>query len=482
MDKKILLVASVTLFFCVNSSHASKVACIGDSITYGYNITDQAHNSYPVQLEVLLQEFDSTWETKNFGVSGATLLRNGDLPYVNQTMYNDARSWKPDVVVIMLGTNDSKPYNWIYKDEFVPNYCALIDSFASLSSDPEIWICKPVPAFSTNYNIRNEVIRDEIIPLIDEIAGLREVKVIDLYTPLLDASSMFPDGIHPNAEGAGLMAKVIAPILLGTIRVPDLNQDGYINLIDYAKLTQTCSSEPNAPEPNEPNSCDPNSIYDLAPAPNGDGTINLIDVAVLTKYWLKTPGLIAYWKLDETEGTSATESISGKLSELHGNALWQPLIGHNKGALELNGSDSYIKTEEILDPVNGPFTIFIWTKGGQPGQTLVFQESGKQWIGIDSATGGVCTQLTDGGRSTKALISDIPFTTDYWHLVSLVWDGSYRHLYVDNVEVAADSKQLNPLLSSEGGLYFGAAENMNQESFWSGLIDDIRIYDKALLP
>ena len=190
MNKRFVFAFVILLIFSVPSSLALKVACVGDSITEGANIRDSV-NTYPAQLESMLRQFDPSWQARNFGVGGATLLHQGNLPYIEQAAYQQALSWNPDVVVIMLGTNDSKPINWDYSADFVADYCALIDSFAGLPSHPRIWICKPVPSFALNFNIRNEAIRDEIIPLIEEIAGLRDVGLIDLYGPLLGASALF---------------------------------------------------------------------------------------------------------------------------------------------------------------------------------------------------------------------------------------------------------------------------------------------------
>lgn len=459
---------------CSGYAQAFKVACVGDSITEGANIQD-SNKTYPAQLESMLRKFDSSWQTRNFGVGSATLLQQGDKPYMKQTAYQQALSWNPDVVVIMLGTNDSKPDNWVFSDDFVIDYCALINSFADLPSRPRIWICKPVPAFNAAFGIRNEVIRDEIIPLIEQIAALRDVGVIDLYHPLLDASDLFPDGIHPNAEGAGLMAEAIVPMLLDVRAEPDFNRDGYVNFLDYLLLVRHFS--PNNTEPNQ------TDLYDLSPAPEGDGIVDLCDVAALFRYWLRTPGLLAHWKLDETKGLQAADEFGGHLGNIIGEAVWQPEAGHLGGALELNGVDSYVRTDFVLSPVDGPFTVFAWFKGGQPGQTLISQASDRDWLIIDSVTGGLRTGLTDGGRFTKDLISSVPIPVDdQWHQVTLIWDGSLRHLYFDNVQVAVDPAPLHPLRDFQTGLYFGASQNLAPDSFWSGLIDDIRIYDKDLLP
>src|SRR5260221_6562390 len=110
-----------------------RVACVGDSITYGAGITDRAHNSYPAQLASML---GSKWTVQNFGVSGTNLLKQGDHPYWNEQAFKDALAFKPHAVVIKLGTNDSKPQNWAHKDDFVADYLALIRSFQELESKP----------------------------------------------------------------------------------------------------------------------------------------------------------------------------------------------------------------------------------------------------------------------------------------------------------------------------------------------------------
>ena len=208
----LVLILVILLVLTVEVANAKLVACVGDSITYGSGISNRDYNSYPAQLGRMLQKFDNQWQVQNFGVGGATLLRNADKPYVQQSAYNQALAAEPDAVIIKLGTNDSKPHNWALKDDFISDYLFLIDSFAELPSTPKIWICYPVPAFNDNFGISNAVIKDEIIPLVNQIAELRDVEVIDLYTALRGASALFPDGIHPNTEGAKLIAEAIAPI------------------------------------------------------------------------------------------------------------------------------------------------------------------------------------------------------------------------------------------------------------------------------
>lgn len=484
MKTRIFFFGCMILFWGIHSAQAVKVACIGDSITEGANIPNRQNNSYPGQLASLLRQIDDTrqWETQNYGVGGATLLQKGDKPYVKQPAYKQALAWQPDMVVIMLGTNDSKPYNWAYGTEFVSDYCDFIDSFAGLASRPRIWICKPVPAFSLTSDISNKVIRFDIIPLIDEIAHQKHVEVIDLYTPLLGSAALFPDGIHPNTAGAGRMAQVVAPILLGVKDMPDFDGDGFINFLDYAMLVRHYDANDIIPEPVDANESSDNP-FDVAPAPSGDGRVNMRDLAGMIQYWLKSPLFVAHWKLDEAEGNLASNSVGDVPGLIHGGAQWQPAAGHEDGALALDGLDDYLETGFVLDPAGGPFTVSLWVQGSRPSQVLLSGALGQIWIGIDSVTGGLCTSLLDGNRGATPLISHTPVTgDDQWHFIRLAWDGSHRHLYMDDVEAAVDAQPLRKLLSSRAGLYFGAGAGLDAGSFWAGAIDDIRMYKRAMLP
>ncbi len=189
-----------------------RVACIGDSITFGAGIRDRAKNSYPVQLGKMLGQ---KWEVRNFGVSGATLLKKGDKPYWKQRAWKAALDFKPHIVVIKLGTNDTKPQNWKSQGEFVADYKDMIKTLSGQDPKPRIWICKPVPAYATRWGINDKTITEGVIPKAEQVAKETGAEVIDLYKPLSGKAKLFPDKIHPNAEGAGLMAAEIYKVLTG---------------------------------------------------------------------------------------------------------------------------------------------------------------------------------------------------------------------------------------------------------------------------
>lgn len=220
-SKLVILVLFVVLASCGkrnnaivdvnNYDHIIKVACVGNSITYGFGIKHRDSLSYPAQLQQLLGE---EWEVRNFGVSSRTLLTKGDRPWIKEKEYQMALDFEPDVVLIKLGTNDTKPINWIYKDEYIGDYVQLIKSFQQLKSHPIVVPMKAVPAFPDRWGITDSVIRLELNPKVEEIAKKMNLEIIDLYTPFIDKEALFPDNIHPNAEGAGIMAKIIKDRLI----------------------------------------------------------------------------------------------------------------------------------------------------------------------------------------------------------------------------------------------------------------------------
>lgn len=125
---------------------------------------------------------------------------------------------------------------------------------------------------------------------------------------------------------------------------------------------------------------------------------------------------------------------------------------------------------------------FAWTKGGAPNQVILSQTNGAIWLGVDSSYGKLLTKLKDSFPLNAALVSNFVITDGDWHRVGVVWDGVRRYLYADDAEVARDSGSMGKLVSSDGGMYIGAGPSLAATSFWCGLIDDVRIYDRAITP
>jgi hypothetical protein len=137
-------------------------------------------------------------------------------------------------------------------------------------------------------------------------------------------------------------------------------------------------------------------------------------------------------------------------------------------------------TEFICDPAAGSFSVFAWVKGGGPGQVILSQENGANWLAAAAPDGVLATELECSGRTGTNLKSSVSVTDGAWRRVGLVWDGSHRILYVDDVEVATDT-QSNPA-ASIGGLYMGAGATLGAGTFWSGLIDEVRVYNRVVKP
>lgn len=208
------LLCSITLL-----SAKIKVACVGDSITFGAGVADRAKNCYPAQLAALLGD---DYEVKNFGVSGATMLQNGDKPYVKTKAYQPSLDFEPNIVIIKLGTNDSKPGNWAKKAEFTDSTMKLVSSYMSLKSKPRIILCKPVLVVGEGrWGITEKVTRGEVATEIEKIAMGHQLELVDLHIPLRDKPEFIPDTVHPNAKGAERIAKHLHRYL-SQQRVPNL--------------------------------------------------------------------------------------------------------------------------------------------------------------------------------------------------------------------------------------------------------------------
>jgi CubicO group peptidase (beta-lactamase class C family) len=222
---------------------------------------------------------------------------------------------------------------------------------------------------------------------------------------------------------------------------------------------------------------------DIAPEPLGDDIVNWKDFAVFADSWLKEMGLIAHWRLDETKGLVAHDNVGSYDGNLNGNPVWQPAEGQLDGAIELKGLADYISAPFVLDPSAGRFSAFAWVSGGAPGQVIISQKDGANWLMADPAEGKLMTSLS---RLSIGRIKEPPLSSDFliidgaWHRIGVVWNTSERILYADDIEVARDAQP--SIAGATGGLYLGADKNLEPGGFFSGLIDDVRIYSLSVVP
>jgi len=268
-----------------------------------------------------------------------------------------------------------------------------------------------------------------------------------------------------------------APIL----PVVDFDDDGIVAMNDLLMLIENWGTD------------DPKC--DIGPMPWGDGVVDAADLEAFMKYWGQdVTGLVAHWKLDESEGITAHDSAGNNDATLVGEPLWQPTGGWVNGALELDGIDDGAKAGFVLNPKDGPFSALAWVKGGGPDQVIISQAKGEfgkgvNWLLTDSVEGNLMSEfncLDENYSPDIVLSSSIEITDGLWHHVGLVWDlfNRTRILYVDGIEVAKDMMRERGLLTWEdGGINIGCRASilhLPSPGVWSGLIDDVRIYDRAL--
>jgi lysophospholipase L1-like esterase len=177
--------------------------CVGDSITAG--------DGYPTKLQGLL---GTNYLVQNYGLSGATLLKQGDKPYCSTSNYTlshgQSSATAPDVVIIMLGSNDAKPWNWVYGTNYVSDYLDLIATYVTnqYRPNPRILICTPPPAWGDGFTIDPGILATNISPRIRQLGSEQSIQVIDMQRLLAGHNEWFSDGVHPNPQGTSVMAAI----------------------------------------------------------------------------------------------------------------------------------------------------------------------------------------------------------------------------------------------------------------------------------
>lgn len=213
--KQTVILLGLLILATISASAASKrqktirVACIGNSITYGTGIADRTNDSYPSQLQRLL---GSNYQVGNFGKPGATLLYHGHRPYVKQEEFKEAIAFKGDIAVMHLGINDTDPRNWPnYRDEFVKDYLSIMDSLRAANPKVRIILARMTPIADRHprFVSGTKQLHGEIQTAIETVARVSGAELIDFYEPLYPYPYLLPDAIHPNPEGAGILAKTV---------------------------------------------------------------------------------------------------------------------------------------------------------------------------------------------------------------------------------------------------------------------------------
>ncbi|HWV65993.1 GDSL-type esterase/lipase family protein, partial [Chitinophaga sp.] len=193
-----------------------KVACIGNSVTYGYGLPNREMNSYPARLQQLL---GAGYQVKNFGVSGSTLLKNGHRPYDTTAAFAEMLRFAPDIAIIHLGLNDTDPRDWPdHRDEFIPDYHALIDTIRRVNPEVKVFICRLTPVFHEHPRFKSGT-RNwywQIQEAIEQVAKAAHVGLVDLHAPLYAHPELFADALHPDTTGAAIIAQTVYSRITGS--------------------------------------------------------------------------------------------------------------------------------------------------------------------------------------------------------------------------------------------------------------------------
>jgi|GEM_PF-405036 O-glycosyl hydrolase len=313
--------------------------------------------------------------------------------------------------------------------------------------------------------------KDEGVVVVVFVNRANEDRVVRLDFVGADVASLIPYVTKGNSGGAdnltayrrldpedavAIPARSVVTLVAGATKRGDWDKDAKVDFCDFAALADRWGG-----------------------ASVGDGRADLGDLVDWAAYWLEDWRFAAHWKLDETSGSVARDVLGEHDAALEGNPFWRPAGGAVGGALQLDGLDDYVRTSFAPDPGATRFAVFAWVQGGGARQAILSQSGGVNWLML-APDGTLKTELQSAGRQGKPLGCSSIITDGQWHRVGLAWDGSHRTLYVDDIEVACDAQ--DSLAGSTGNLSIGVGSAPATSAFWKGLIDDVRIYDRAVTP
>lgn len=196
-----------------------RVACIGDSITYGMRVKNRRQNCYPSVLQKMLGE---GYNVRNYGINNRNAMADSPYPYTEEKQFKESLDYAPDIVLLMLGTNDSKKEIWKDATVWRKDYEKLVDSYAELPNKPKIILLTPATLHKITRKDGSEgfsfemqdTALEEICSTIRDVASDRGLVLIDLHSTTSGCvSAFYKDGVHPNNEGARLIAEQICAVL-----------------------------------------------------------------------------------------------------------------------------------------------------------------------------------------------------------------------------------------------------------------------------
>lgn len=193
------------------ASGKKHIAAVGDSNTYGAGVlfASRTQNSYPDQLQKLLGQ---DYQVLNYGLNGRTLLSSGDTPYDKNKFWSLSHDVKPDVVLIMLGTNDTKPQNW-NAEAYEQQLADMVASYTGLPNHPDVYLLTPPAAWANTFGIDPDIVQNGVVPIVERVAAQQNLPVIDIFAATQGKQQLFKDGVHPDAAGYGIIARTVADAL-----------------------------------------------------------------------------------------------------------------------------------------------------------------------------------------------------------------------------------------------------------------------------
>ena len=222
--KMVILLAAVVLVFFVlfnsgffgGNDERIRISCVGDSLTYGSGVIKTREvDSYPAKLQ---KKLGTSHLVSNFGVRNATASADGDLPYIDSAQYKKSLESDPDIVLLMLGTNDSKTYNW-RPTSYEEGIRSLVQTYKNLDTNPTVYLMISPYCFSLDgsdiaeYQVQPKVVAGKIRDIVEKVAAEEGVEVIDLYSVTVGKEERYRDGIHFDAEGYKIIADYIYDII-----------------------------------------------------------------------------------------------------------------------------------------------------------------------------------------------------------------------------------------------------------------------------
>lgn len=185
-----------------------RVACIGDSITWGFTLLNPWRQSYPALLQ---EKLGPGYEVRNFGYNDAAARFDADTPYVSKRAYRESLAWNPDIVLLMLGTNDTKSRNWD-PEIFRKDYRRIVESYRALPSAPRVILIAPIRVFPVGgipiLGVLPENMENGVRPAIRALAAEMELELVDLQDLFTDRRYC-RDGVHPQRAGTQMLADAI---------------------------------------------------------------------------------------------------------------------------------------------------------------------------------------------------------------------------------------------------------------------------------